>query len=43
MEMIDLANARMVESDPTTKKDEYAKDRYVQKTGNLILGCGAYK
>jgi hypothetical protein len=47
-EMVDLANSKgsgwveYYQLNPTTKKDE-AKISYVQKTGNLILGCGAYK
>ncbi len=47
-EMVDLANSYgsgWVEYNllnPKTKKDE-AKISYVQKVGNLILGCGAYK
>ena len=47
-EMIDLANSKgsgwveYYQKNPTTKNDE-PKISYVQKTGNLILGCGAYK
>ena len=47
-EMVDLANSKgsgwveYYQLNPTTKKDE-AKISYVQKEGNLILGCGAYK
>ena len=47
-EMVDLANSKgsgwvdYHQLNPVTKKQE-AKISYVQKVGNLILGCGAYK
>jgi cytochrome c len=47
-EMVDLANSKgsgwvdYHQLNPITKKQE-AKVSYVQKVGNLILGCGAYK
>jgi cytochrome c len=47
-EYVDLANSKgsgwveYHQLNPVTKKDE-AKVTYVQKVGNLILGCGAYK
>jgi cytochrome c len=47
-EYIDLANSKgsgwvdYHQLNPVTKKDE-AKVTYVQKVGNLIIGCGAYK
>ena len=47
-EMVDLANSKgsgwvdYYQLNPVTKKDE-PKISYVQKVGNLILGCGAYK
>jgi len=47
-EMVDLANSKSsgwveyYQKNPTTKNDE-PKVSYVQKEGNLILGCGAYK
>ena len=46
-EMVDLANSEgsgwvtYHQVNPKTKKDE-AKISYVQKVGNLIVGCGAY-
>jgi signal transduction histidine kinase len=46
-EMVDLANSQgsgwvtYHQVNPKTKKDE-AKISYVQKVGNLIVGCGAY-
>ena len=47
-EYVDLANSKgsgwvdYYQLNPVTKKEE-AKVTYVQKVGNLILGCGAYK
>jgi cytochrome c len=47
-EYVDLANSKgsgwveYHQLNPVTKKDE-AKVTYVQKVGNLILACGAYK
>jgi len=46
-EMVDTANSQgsawvtYYQVNPTTKKDE-AKISYVQKVGNMIVGCGAY-
>ena len=46
-EMVDLANSQgsgwvtYYQLNPKTKKDE-AKISYVQKEGNMIVGCGAY-
>jgi signal transduction histidine kinase len=46
-EMVDLANSQgsgwveYNQVNPKTKKDE-AKISYVQKVGNMIVGCGAY-
>jgi cytochrome c len=46
-EMVDLASSQgsgwveYNQLNPKTKKDE-AKISYVQKVGNLIVGCGAY-
>ena len=46
-EYVDLANSQgsgwvtYHQENPKTKKDE-AKITYVQKEGNLIIGCGAY-
>ena len=46
-EMVDLANSQgsgwvtYYQLNPKTKKEE-AKISYVQKVGNLIVGCGAY-
>ena len=47
-EMVELANSKgsgwveYNQLNPATKKDE-PKISYIQKVGNLIIGCGAYK
>jgi cytochrome c len=47
-EMVELAKSKgsgwveYNQLNPATKKDE-AKISYIQKVGNLIIGCGAYK
>ncbi|MGZ3594995.1 MAG: cache domain-containing protein, partial [Syntrophales bacterium] len=47
-EMVDLANSQgsgwveYYQVNPKTKKQE-AKISYVQKVGNIIVGCGAYQ
>lgn len=47
-EMVELANSKgsgwveYNQLNPATKQDE-PKISYIQKVGNLILGCGAYK